>query len=293
MTAISPSISVIVCAAVNREENLTFCLKSLAQQTYPHFEVIVVNDGSSLSLDVLEFPSLTLQYQGRPQDFCVSRSRNLGAQQAQGQLLVFIDSDILLNPCALSYYHANFRDNSSSMAIYGCMGGGQQMAPSSFFPQRMVNWSDSRFPISQSGHLKPHFKILKYPHASAWSGNFAIRKSDYLKVGGFDENYKGWGDEDLEFASRLINQKIQVHFSVEAWCEHQTHSRQEAFHTMEKGPRFELLFQEVTYPVLIYRNPKELQTLHQAIYNHYLPHSLQGLNRTRECDPSPRPLDLI
>jgi len=90
-------VSVII-PTYNEEDVISKCLESLNKQTYTDFEVIVVDDGSSdgtslklrATSDKLDF-RLTVMEQKHEG---AGAGRNLGAKQAEGEILVFVDSDM-------------------------------------------------------------------------------------------------------------------------------------------------------------------------------------------------------
>lgn len=90
----TPLISVIV-PAYNVEKYIKTCLDSLVSQTYPNFEIIVINDGST---DQTE--EVLKDYQSNhkirvysQKNSGISAARNQGIKLANGELICFIDSD--------------------------------------------------------------------------------------------------------------------------------------------------------------------------------------------------------
>ena len=88
----------IIIPTYNEEEVIGECLKSLANQTYKNLEIIVVDDGSSdKTLEVLSgfrisdfgFRILRAAHKGP------GAARNLGANKAKGDILVFVDADMV------------------------------------------------------------------------------------------------------------------------------------------------------------------------------------------------------
>lgn len=271
------SISVIVTTAPGREKNLESCLLALAQQIYSNFEVIVVEDGEQNQDVCLRYQQQLprLHYLGRPQDLCVARSRNLGVQAAQGHALVLIDGDILLNPNALAAYQTTLAQLPET-ALYGYFGTDQRLeTPSYWFPDRTVNAFDRRFKHFGSPTEIIYFddKILRLPQKFAWSGNLGLLRSTYLTIGGFDESYHGWGEEDLDFSERLIENGYQIHFLLDAWGEHQIHSRQETFHQQAAtGKQHPHLYTPVNYPLKTIVSQAGFQNFITAMANHHSRH---------------------
>lgn len=217
--------SVIVLTTHHREENLRYCLKSLTQQTVPHFEVLVMDDGSESSEAVIsEFAEeLEIQHHWREHDYCMSRSYNLGVAASQSEHLIFLSSDIILNPHALGYYHVYF-ENMPKYLIFSYFGNVRdQQEPSVFFPDRQVNLKDDRFRFDLEKNCRYPKDLIKYPQTYAWGGNWAVSKSLFQELGGFDEQFQGWGLEDVEFANRAVGAGIDLTFAMDTWGEHQVH----------------------------------------------------------------------
>jgi glycosyltransferase involved in cell wall biosynthesis len=103
--AISPFISVII-PAHNEEEFLPTTLESLKRQDYPAYEVIVVANGCKDRTVEVAAPLCDVVYD-LPQRG-LGPARNLGGNEAKGELLVFLDADTILEPKALSIIARQF-----------------------------------------------------------------------------------------------------------------------------------------------------------------------------------------
>lgn len=267
-------ISVILTTSPKREDNLRYCLELLRRQSHPSAQVIVVDDGSEQGEQVTSRyrSHFNLSYLWRPNDCCVARSRNLGVAQALYPCLVFLDSDMLLNPAGLEAY-ADYLEYAPDQALYGYFGYALAYQTSSYFEaSRQVLWCDKRFEHYTPEGLIPAGNMIRYPHEWAWSGNFALNKNLYEQAGGFDEAYRGWGGEDLDFASRLI-QIAQIHFFVDAWAEQQVHQRDELFHTLSEDLRpktYQSHYDPADYQVQVIYSQAGWNSLRQAIASHYM-----------------------
>lgn len=265
----------IVMTSPGREANLVACLRMLQQQSLQPLEVLVADDGSARGQQMAAVfeKSLNLRYFWRPNDCCVARSRNIGAAAARAEWLVFLDSDMLLHPEALAAYATVLRDFPRQV-FFGYFGNLRTaLSPSLFLPERQVMWCDRRFETYAPEGLIPAYNMARFPHEWAWSGHFALRRQIYEQVQGFDERFVGWGDEDLDFAFRLIQAGHQVHFFLDAWAEQQVHRRDEPFHTLATEGRSHAYisnYEPVYYKVQFLRSPQGWQRLSQAIFDHYL-----------------------
>lgn len=267
-------LSVIVCTSPGREVNLAGCLHQLGQQSRPADEILVMDDGSAQGEKVIALhQNLPLRYDWRPNTLCVSQSRNLGAEAAQGDILIFLDSDILLNPLALEAYELLFSEQPDAL-IYSYFGNvWEDVAPSVFLREREVIWCDTRFQRYRPQGLEPLPGAISQPHEWAWSANFALSKKQFEQSSGFDERFQGWGGEDLDFARRCVMAGFQLHYFLDAWGEQQRHSHLEPFHTMSvKKRQINYVSDDtvVDYPVQVISSARGWQNLSYLIYAHYL-----------------------
>lgn len=108
-------VSVIV-PVYNVEKYLDVCLDSLINQTFDDFEIICINDGSTDScLNILrQYAKLDRRIKIFSQkNLGLSAARNAGMRHANGEYIVFVDSDDFLSPAALEKMHTNMSENDS------------------------------------------------------------------------------------------------------------------------------------------------------------------------------------
>lgn len=93
----SPLISIVI-PTYNRPDHLERALESALRQTYENIEIIVVDDGSELSLEVFEekYPSVRFLKNSTNRGACYSRNR--GLEIAKGDYINFLDDDDELFP---------------------------------------------------------------------------------------------------------------------------------------------------------------------------------------------------
>jgi hypothetical protein len=101
-----PFISVVVCS-YNGSATIRDCLDGLQHVQYPHFEVIVVNDGSTdrLADIVSEYPVTLIT----TPNCGLSSARNTGMHQASGEIIAYIDDDAYPDPHWLQYLAYAYR----------------------------------------------------------------------------------------------------------------------------------------------------------------------------------------
>lgn len=267
-------ISVIITMAPGREDHLRGCLRMLTYQSFSPLEVLVCDDGSAEAAVVCEqFASdLSIRHLWRPNDCCVSRSRNLGSEQAQAEYFLFLDCDVLLNPEGLQAYREHFAQ-LPVQAIAGMMGNRlERVAESVLIPGRQVNYLDKRILSYQRQGIEITHSALKRPYHFGWGGNLAVARSIFEATGGFDEGYVGWGDEDNQFCVNLVRAGYQLHFALDTWCEHQVHPRSSHFYTLRRPSKkfIDTDWPEVNYKVRLWGEPQRSRAYIAKIFNEYL-----------------------
>jgi len=161
-------ISVVV-PALNEEEWIVPCLKSLTSQSDHAHELIVVDGGSSdRTVELAErYADKVIVYEGP-----VGAARNLGARSSRGEILAFIDADTIACPSWMEAISHSFEEQET----VGATG-----------PTLPTNGStmDSMLYQGATVYLQRILLRLGIPHVAGF--NCAYRREPFLRVGGFDE----------------------------------------------------------------------------------------------------------
>jgi GT2 family glycosyltransferase len=164
------------------------CLASLAGAMPPPHEVIVVADGDSDGSWRLaeEFGATVIRI---PTSGGPAKARNLGAREAQGDILFFVDADVEIHPDTIRKVVQAFQQESDLSALIGSYDD----APGS-----------SNF-LSQYKNLFHHYthQTASSEASTFWGACGAIRRDIFLNLGGFDEAYRLPCVEDIELGYRL------------------------------------------------------------------------------------------
>lgn len=206
-------ISVIV-VNYQREQSLEYCLWGLSQQGMDH-QLIVSDDGSTdNSLAVAQKYGATIIT--RPHDvWGTAAARWRGARLADNELLVFVDSDVVLNPNALKEYWAAYQKNPTR-----ALGGYFKFLPgldidtpdwgrlwNADYPAVEIDQrhaaigQDAREAVGQMFLFEDSNIVYTQPLALI-SGNMAIPRKIYDKAGGWNRHFVGRG-QDGEFSIRI------------------------------------------------------------------------------------------
>ena len=200
----------IIVPVFNRPDEVGELLESLCEQGLKDFEVIIVEDGSKTPCkDVCDNYAgiLDLHYYYKDNSG-PGQSRNYGAERANGQWLIVLDSDVVLP----ADYLANV---DHELAEHPCDAwGGADAAHPSFTPvQKAISYSMTSF-FTTGGIRGGKAKLDKfYPR----SYNMGIIRNVYLQLGGFSKMRFG---EDIDFSYRIVEANYKTRLLPTAWVWH-------------------------------------------------------------------------
>ncbi|MBR1687847.1 MAG: glycosyltransferase [Prevotella sp.] len=201
----------IIVPVFNRPDEVDELLESLCAQTVKDFEVIIVEDGSKEKCeDVCNkyANALALHYYYK-ENSGPGQSRNYGAERAQGEYLIVLDSDVVVPPGYLTAVDAALAANGEIAAF----GGPDAAHPSFTDTQKAISYSMTSF--FTTGGIRGGRKKLDrfYPR----SFNMGIRREVYLQLGGFSKMRFG---EDIDFSYRIVEAGYEPQLLPEAWVWH-------------------------------------------------------------------------
>lgn len=200
----------LVIPVYNRPDEIAELLESIERQSYKDFEVIVVEDGSSIPCkDELDRFSgrFKLSYYCKPNSG-PGPSRNFGAEHAAGDYIVVLDSDVILPDGYLEVVHS---------AVAGgridAFGGPDRANPSFNTMQKAISHSMTSF--LTTGGIRGGMKDVTKFHPRSF--NMGVRTTVWRELGGFREMRYG---EDVDFSIRLKEAGKRVELVREAWVWH-------------------------------------------------------------------------
>lgn len=182
-------ISVII-PVYNSRATLEACLQAVTGSDYAHYEVIVVDDSSKDGSQEIarQFPVRLLELEAGPGG--PAHARNQGVSLAQSEILLFLDSDVLVYPDTISRIALAFENDQDVAAVFGSYD--EDPSQRDFLSQykNLIH----HFTHQESGELAETF----------WCGCGAVRREIFLETGGFDaQRYPSPSIEDIDFGYRL------------------------------------------------------------------------------------------
>ena len=197
-----PVLVSVVIPARNAAAALPDCLQSVAASAYRHLEVIVVSDASSDATD--EVAGARGVRVVRIETPCgAAYARNVGASVSGGEVLFFVDADVVLNPDAISIAVECLQSGRAD-AVFGSYS------------------SETRVPgfVAKFKNYQHHFnhQIASDRPASFWSGCGAVTRSAFVALEGFDVSLQFC--EDIEFGHALREAGYKVLLVKHMQAEH-------------------------------------------------------------------------
>jgi len=112
-----PKVTVVI-PVYNGEKFLPGCLAALTASTYRHYELLVVDDCSNDESATIsrERGAVVLKM---PRQSGPGAARNLGAQKARGEILFFVDADVVVKPNTLARVATIYLEQPTLAAVFG------------------------------------------------------------------------------------------------------------------------------------------------------------------------------
>jgi GT2 family glycosyltransferase len=178
------------------------CIKSILSQTYHDFEIIVVasKDRRKIDENVSEFKNNSrIRFVLNDEDLGASWARNKGVDKSEGEYIVFLDNDTIVDKNWLKYLVEKLKSDAKIGTV----------------TPKILSMDDPEVVLSCGGYINYQgygadygaYRIDKYykpSHTSVFFSTsccFIIRKELFFELGKFDEEVNFFG-EDLDFTSR-------------------------------------------------------------------------------------------
>jgi len=229
------TVSVVICT-LNREEPLIHVLELLKEQSVTPLEILVIDQSR-------EHQSTTWNYLRGNQDRIrllalpspsTTAARNLARKEVKGDLILFLDDDVLFYPTLIQNHLENYQEQNPGAVSGKVLYDGSE--------ENDLPWAAK---ITRSGKYLRNFTTNQRCLVPTLYGcNMSIRRDVLLEVGEFDLNY--WGNflwEEVDYALQIRKHGYQILYDPKA----------AVFHVMaQKGGS---------------RNPPPRQYLESTVFN--------------------------
>ncbi|HEX2804085.1 MAG TPA: glycosyltransferase family A protein [Sphingomicrobium sp.] len=200
-----PSFSIVI-PTFQRRDAVCEAVRALGKLHYDgQVEVIVVVDGSTdrteAALQAIDcpFPKTILSQDNKG----AAAARNRGAAEATGEIILFLDDDMLCESDTLEQHARMYKDGADAVI------GDFPIDPGS--PQGfLTDWIAEKAHWDREGTALTPFEIF--------TGHLSVRRAVFEDLGGFDESFTAgghYGNEDIDFGARLL-ERYQVRHNPQA-----------------------------------------------------------------------------
>lgn len=178
----------IIIPSCHRDEMLKFCLDALMKSSISYYKTVIVYDGTNddINKSLADYPVKVLK---RGNIRSAAKARNLGAAGFEGDILVFLDSDVEVKKNAIKCLIMPIKEGKAEATV----GNYSEDVEGMNFAQKYKHLYISKIYSRRTGYIKNHF----------WTALCAVKMSVFSELGGFDEYFKGALGEDTEFGQRL------------------------------------------------------------------------------------------
>ncbi|MCT9090951.1 glycosyltransferase family 2 protein [Streptomyces sp. ASQP_92] len=200
-----PLVSVII-PNYNYGRSIGLCVEAAQNQTYPNIEIIVIDDCSTDD-SAATAAALGARVVSTGTNSGVAVARNLGAELARGEVLVFLDSDVAMHPDAVERSVALLTDGVDGVK-YGAVCG-------TYEPEPLIR--DSL--IEEYRSLQQYYLLLKSEGVidTVHTAILAMRRTVFEEVGPFNPLLRHTEDQDY---GRRISERYKVLSSLEVRGRH-------------------------------------------------------------------------
>ena len=267
MNRVAPAISVCIPVRNGEEQLRHTLLNLLVHSSYPtdRWEVVLGDHGSTdgtaamIAAFAERFPrvrGIHVPYEGPNR----AHVRNRLIESSRGDLLVFIDHDVLVSDDFLWKHveaHEVFSSSIVAGAIFGAVlegdvGGAlgrlelDHISASRDVLAASEEYADPRLPPNWPPDAGETLEVSRAPAPFRlfWGGNVSACRADIDACGRFDETYNGWGLEDDDFAQQFRVRGRGMVLSRSAWAFHMPGVPHDLTHVGQWRRNFETFFRK-------------------------------------------------
>jgi glycosyltransferase involved in cell wall biosynthesis len=184
----------VIVPCYNSDSTVEKCISSILDSEGIEFELYVVDDGNNNELASLmkSYPIKVLTTGGQKG---AGKARNIGTGNFNGQIVVFIDSDVQVHPDTIASLIEPITENEADATA------------GSYSKVRCKNFYDTYKNFYLAYRYNTEQTYLSY---TFWSAICALNYNTYTKIKGFKECYSGAGPEDIDMGVDLSSSGARI-----------------------------------------------------------------------------------
>jgi hypothetical protein len=224
----------VVTPIRNAARFLPETVEGVLGQTYPRWELVLVDDGSTDGSDAIARKYAKLHphriralSQPNRKRHCAGAARNVGVHHARGSLLCFLDADDVWRPEKLAYQVKEMQDHPTAAALYG-----RTIYWWSWNPDAAVSDDNPPLGVPVGRLINPpelFLRCLSGLAAVPCPCSFMARTEAVIAIGGWDNEFASIYDDQVFFSKLFLWYPIYISTGCldyyrqhpDSWC-HQT-----------------------------------------------------------------------
>ncbi|MCR4678440.1 MAG: glycosyltransferase [Lachnospiraceae bacterium] len=226
----------VVIPHYNRDEMLVWCLRGLDAQDFPkdEYEVLVVGSLPDHIKDELTCTVRHIPYEKKSDErFPVATLRNMGAKEAKGEVLVFVDCDIVVSEDYLKNYWEILSKEDKFIFTF------RRKTKEGFKIHDLSDLESADYVLDEREEMCRilDYKIQDIKSIFFWtySHSFGMRKDSFVKSGGFYEKFRCWGYEDVDLGYKFYKMGIPIYADDKSKCYHLWHGEENDYNKIRQS----------------------------------------------------------
>ncbi|WNO61671.1 glycosyltransferase family A protein [Rheinheimera sp. MMS21-TC3] len=233
-----PAISIVI-PLYNKATSVSRSINSVLQQSFSHFELIIVDDGSTdNSLNIVQSyqdKRITIIQQ---QNQGASVARNNGVLAANSEFIAFLDADDCYHPDFLQRI-INLTEQYSDAALFSCRFNFVDETGKTFSPKGSL-------PEDYIGEITPFYPLFKQNRALIHPSSMAVNKKLFLACGGFPAG-KTVGEDLQLILSMALQGKVVSDLRICATIHRDAENRTQNRAEIKPGCHLEYFFKSQSW----------------------------------------------
>jgi|GEM_PF-6370140 len=207
----------LVIPNYNGENKLGIFFKSLLKQNFPleKTEIIIGDDGSTdKSLEIINnFKNKGIPIIIRRNEKNKGRSSalNLALKECRGEIVIICDNDFELVPDFITEHLKSHRNIKTAIVV----GSLKNKYSQKTLFMEFLDWIQHR----HNRFCEDHAQSLPFIYFRA---NSSFKREEFENIQLFNERFRDWGYEDMEFGYRLVQKGFRMVYNPNALCRHHT-----------------------------------------------------------------------
>jgi peptidoglycan/xylan/chitin deacetylase (PgdA/CDA1 family)/GT2 family glycosyltransferase len=221
--------SQLACSAIvttwQRPALLRNTIHSLLQQTYPRLEIVVVCDGEDADVRSMaqEFNNDPIRWFFHPTNRGLPAARNTGVRQATGEIVLFLDDDVVADGELVSTHMQHHQTNGQdrTIAVISLTREERQTPLTSYVNECLhKSWTNRLDGFAASLGATGVESVGEEIERIIYFGlNCSIRRDVFIREGGFNEHFRS-SDEEMEMGLRLYTVGVEFIFECGLLLKH-------------------------------------------------------------------------